>query len=496
MLTFPAVFPILLPLQQGILSGRIPRIFQQEKGGSVVLISLLPHHQTKMDKNYPRFHFRPAYNWINDPNGTIYFNGSYHLFYQYNPASDKWGNLHWGHTRTKDFIHYEVMKDMLCPQHEKGEHHCFSGCIGINSNGNPVLMYTSVQYDEKHNPNIQKAVLLDKDMKTLSDERINAITVDMEGLPSEIRHDWRDPYMFNADGRFFLVLGAAVGSSQVPSILLFESPDGSLVNWKYLKVLQTFKPIIELMECPNFFPLQGKWVLLGSPYGQVQYQTGTFNTEKLEFKTEEAGLIDHSSQFYATNTFRDNRNRTILVAFINGFSSGQGWNNVISIPRTLSLTDNRELVQLPISEFDTLQGKSLLSGGKDKADIMLNGAMQISDPALLQCRITCTVIRSEATAEMEVLLKAGTREICKISIAPEEIVFDSIHIPSTRQNATEIDLLIDHSVMEIFIDGGRYCATRTNEAIQNLETLEFKGNCLLKALQVHEVKSLSIIEEQ
>jgi len=313
-----------------------------------------------MKTTYPQYHFRPNKNWINDPNGTIFHKGYYHIFYQYNPTSDSWGNLHWGHTRTKDFINYEVLSNNLYPQKEIGETDCFSGCIAINKDNIPVAIYTSVSFEKEDTPNIQKAVFLNEDLTKFDTKRIESLRIDQLDLPI-IRNDWRDPYVFKAEDRYFLVLGAAIGKKQTPVVLLFENTDGSLTNWKYLKELISFKPIIELFECPNFFKLQDKWVLLGSPYQEVEYYSGTFDVEKLDFIVEKSGVIDHCAQYYATNTIQDNQMRTIVFAFERGFSKDQGWNNVISIPREISINDKNEIIQKPINEIYSLRKKILIN---------------------------------------------------------------------------------------------------------------------------------------
>ena len=72
------------------------------------------------DKFYPGFHYRPQKNWINDPNGLIYKDGWYHMFYQYNPGGDVWGDIHWGHAKSRDLIHWEECTVALTPSYAEG----------------------------------------------------------------------------------------------------------------------------------------------------------------------------------------------------------------------------------------------------------------------------------------------------------------------------------------------------------------------------------------
>ena len=95
------------------------------------------------DRYYPGYHFRPSINWMNDPNGPIFKNGWYHLFFQYNPNSDVWGDIHWGHAKSKDLIHWEMCPIAIAPSTEAGEVHCYSGCA-VDRGDEVRIFYTSI----------------------------------------------------------------------------------------------------------------------------------------------------------------------------------------------------------------------------------------------------------------------------------------------------------------------------------------------------------------
>ncbi|HTG45843.1 MAG TPA: glycoside hydrolase family 32 protein, partial [Verrucomicrobiae bacterium] len=100
--------------------------------------------RAQADPDRPGYHILPPANWINDPNGPIYHNGYWHMFYQHNPYGDGWGNMHWGHVRSKDLAHWEHLPIALWPSKESGEEHVFSGCAGMRADGKPIIFYTSV----------------------------------------------------------------------------------------------------------------------------------------------------------------------------------------------------------------------------------------------------------------------------------------------------------------------------------------------------------------
>ena len=98
----------------------------------------------------PQLHFTAPYHWINDPNGLIYYQGYYHIFYQHFPYASKWGTMHWGHAITKDFIHYQHLPIALYPSKHYDRNGCFSGSA-IEKDNKLYLYYTAIQYT-KENP--------------------------------------------------------------------------------------------------------------------------------------------------------------------------------------------------------------------------------------------------------------------------------------------------------------------------------------------------------
>ena len=142
----------------------------------------------------PKYHFLPKANWMNDPNGPIFYKGEFHLFYQHNPYGEQWGNIHWGHAKSKDLVHWQHLPIALIPNHELGEEHCFSGCC-VNNDGTPSIIYTSI------GPERLPSTGAEQWMATSSDDMITwqksphnpLMTIDIHG-DLDIR-EWRDPYI-------------------------------------------------------------------------------------------------------------------------------------------------------------------------------------------------------------------------------------------------------------------------------------------------------------
>lgn len=440
-----------------------------------------------MDNKRPVFHFRPSQHWINDPNGTIKIGEYYHLFYQYNPYGTKWGNMHWGHARTKDFLTYEVLPNMLGPEEGTDETQCFSGCIGINKDGNPVIIYTCVKGE--NDPNTQKTLVCDPLLLNLSGKRKESLTVNMEGLPI-VRNDWRDPYCFMVNDTQYLVVDAAIDETQVPAVLLFESSDHSLTSWKFVKVFMRFQPIFEMMECPNFFPARnGKWLFLGSPYSEVEYRLGKLDEKTMDFTIEKTGFVDYCSQFYATNTIIDTQ-RTLLFAFVRGWSStNKDWNNVISLPRNIKANEQNEIIQTPIKEIDNLHGEVLVDHHGET--LAFSTPLSIEDPSILQSEITFVLELSKG-AMVNLLLKTPPHILCQILFSRTLVKMDSTYIPVGDKAEYNVRLFVDHTMLELFIDDGRGCCTRVLENLSNLSSIEFRGDGAIRDLRIYHMNPITV----
>ena len=278
------------------------------------------------DPNRPICHFTPPSKWMNDPNGTIFHRGWFHLFYQHNPFGDQWGFMHWGHARSHDLIHWEHLPIALAPAVELGEEHCFSGCIAVDHEGTPRLFYTSVPFNGGRYAQ-WRASPMDEDLLTWQRDQ-------MPVFPEPLAHgqDARDPFIFRHQGRTFLIYGAAQGPRS--TIPLWEAEDGDLSRLvsrgEFFSLPQAQMPFC---ECPNVLPVGDKMLLLLSPFRAVEWRLGTFDGQR--FVEERLGRLDLHDHFYATNTLLDEQGRIVVVGWIRGFKIGTGWNGCLALPRLI-----------------------------------------------------------------------------------------------------------------------------------------------------------------
>ncbi len=371
------------------------RTFLRQMGASGAAVSLCCHadllngarrfdgmvSQEKLaaDPLRPQFHLLPARNWMNDPNGPIYWKGQYHMFFQYNPNAAVWGDMHWAHATSPDMIHWKHQPIALAPTPGSYDSEgCFSGSA-VDDKGTATFLYTGVKSvppadatlrDGTHNFLETQCLATSQDPDLRQWEKLAAPVL----LPP---HDmkltgFRDPCLWHEGQIWYLGVGsgqAGVGGM----ILLFRSTD--LRHWEYLHPLvtgkknskQTSDPVDsgEMWECPDFFLLGKKHVLLYSTERRVYWESGELDPKELVFHSQKRGLLDFGS-FYAPKSQLDAKGQRILWGWITEtrpeaeFSSA-GWAGCMSLPRVLSVDDNGELKMQVLPAMEAVAGQANVS---------------------------------------------------------------------------------------------------------------------------------------
>ncbi len=328
--------------------------------------------------NYrPRYHFRPESNWLNDPNGLVYYEGEYHLFYQHNPNKPLWGSTHWGHAVSKDLIHWDHLPIALKPD-ELG--YIFSGSVVIDKHDTSglfdgesglVAIYTNAREKGGGDYLQRQSIAFSKDQGRSWTKYGDNPVLENPGLAN-----FRDPDVFWHDptNKWIMVV-----SSQSHA-RLYGSSD--LKDWTYLSEFgEEFGSHEGAWECPELFKLslknnQERWVLaVGDVFGgkaggsRVQYFVGKF--DGVEFTPDnssgEISWVDYGQDFYAARRWNYlPGNRNVWIGWLNNLNymesipSG-GWRGTMSIPRELGLkrdSGNIYLTQQPISELKNLREES------------------------------------------------------------------------------------------------------------------------------------------
>ena len=456
------------------------------------------------DPNRPIYHLQPPALWNNDPNGPIFYKGTYHLFYQHNPYGDDWGHMHWGHFKSQDLAHWQHMPIALAPSEDLGEEHCFSGCATVTKKGQVMLIYTSIG---KRLPEQWSAVPEDDELSRWKKHPANPILTEKLHGATEV-HEWRDPFVFLHEGRQYLVTGGNLNASKGGQAVVnvYRAENEALTEWKYLGVLfQHPDAKVKNIECPNFFKLGDKWVLIVSQAQPVQYFVGSLDPERMRFKAEKRGVMDYGN-YYAPNCKEDGKGRRVLWGWVKDFPPGRGWNGCLTLPRILTLTPDGQLLQQPAPELQNLRNT--------KAGNPLTPEWRVTD---LQLTDSSKVLENIQGDALEILARfdPGDAKSCGIKIRrfadgrrAVAITYDGkqldvagMQMPlvlSPENRTLELHIFADHSVVEVYANPG-LCLTRVIDAGPGdvgVEVFSKGGSCKLQSLDAWPMKSMWVNESQ
>jgi fructan beta-fructosidase len=322
----------------------------------------------------PAFHFAAARNWLNDPNGLVWYDGEYHLFFQYNPEGSEWGNMSWGHAVSADLVHWTELP--IAWPYTVVEH-VFSGCVvvdhhntsGLGADEHPamVALYTA------HHP--------------VTGHQAQALAWSVDRGRTWTRHpgnpvldigstEFRDPKVFWYEPGGHWVMAVALPVEQV--IRFYRS--GDLLEWSHLSDFFSTGSEPGLWECPDLFelPVEGerddtRWVLLvslgpggGGDWLGTQYFVGTFDGRRFiaDVPSKRGSRLDHGADFYAAVSFTDAPARQRLVmGWMNNWSYAAStptgsFRGSMATPRTVTLreVDGRvRPVQRPVATLASLR---------------------------------------------------------------------------------------------------------------------------------------------
>jgi beta-fructofuranosidase len=414
---------------------------------------------------------------MNDPNGPIFWDGEYHMFYQYNPDGAYWGNMHWGHAVSEDMLHWRHLPIALAPTPGGPDAQgCFTG-TAVVQDGRVLMMYTGV-FDSPEDlatikdvvPMLREtqclAVANDRELRAWSKEKAPVISVPP---PSLEVNGFRDPSPWRHGDWWYTVVASGI-ANQGGAVLLYRSRD--LRNWEYQHIfacrnskgvadLNPFDPW-EVWECPEFFPLADRHVLIFSTGGKTHWQSGKLDEEKMTFHPEQAGILDYGN-LYAAKTQLDKSGNRIIWGWITEARpladyKAAGWAGLMSLPRELSMTSDGHLRFHVANEVNRLRGREEvlnLAAGQDKVRTQID-AMRIQD-----CcgEVLCAAHKS---SEPFALLLSGKDEdaypwltLEYDPLHPDQISVDARPLDMTlgMNEDLEFHLYVDGSVIEAFVNG-------------------------------------------
>ena len=444
--------------------------------------------KTNRENFRPLYHHTPEYGWMNDPNGMFYHDGVWHLYYQWNPYGSKWQNMTWGHSTSRDLIHWTHEGTAIEPD---GLGTIFSGSCALDPDNTVgygkdavVALYTSAA---------------DMQTQSLAGSTDGGITFQKYAgnpvltLPTEAR----DPNMFyNPDTKLWTIVLAHALEHEV---LFFTSPD--LKTWTKTCSFGKVAAQGGVWECPDLFPLEidgkKKWVLLlnlnpGGPFGgsATQYFIGdydgkTFTSDTLADGTIPTKWMDFGKDHYATVSWSDAPDsRRTAIGWMSNWQYAADvptlqYRSANTCPRDLSLfSDNGEiyLASVPSPELRKMRSKASVANVSFSAPAKgRTFALPKTNDGI--CEIEFDIDASKKKGNTEIILSNEKGENVKIiyNAADNTISFDrkesgivdfSIDFPAvtvaptfTHDGRTSVHMLIDRSSIEMFAKDGRYAMT-------------------------------------
>ncbi|MGG2066763.1 glycoside hydrolase family 32 protein [Bacillus sp. S14(2024)] len=419
------------------------------------------------------FHIQPETGLLNDPNGFSYYNGEYHLFYQWFPLGPVHGLKYWYHTKSKDLVHWENAGIGIEPRNDYDSHGAYSGSA-IEHEGKLYLFYTGNTRDEKWVRKPYQCIAIMDETGKINKLEHSVI----QEVPNGYTDHFRDPKVWKKGKMFYAVIGAQ-REDETGCVVLYRSPD--LLQWSYEGELQiNLNHFGYMWECPDYFELHDRGVLLFSPQGLKPkgdhyhniYQSGYILGDKLDVKQLSMSHgsfqeLDRGFDFYAPQTMLDTEGRRILVGWmglpeINYPTDKNGWAHCLTLPREL-LVRGDKLIQRPVKELQALRKQQY----KIK-DMICNEQKMYEGFTGTAYEMICEFTNENAT-EYGIAFRVSENErtVVKYHALERKVILDRTHSGeavgesygtkrkcSVDAQTIKFHLFVDTSSVEIFINDG------------------------------------------
>ncbi len=490
------------------------------------------------EKYRPQYHFTPEENWLNDPNGLVYYKGEYHLFYQHNPYDNIWGSMHWGHAVSRDLVHWQHLPIALEPDDELGM--VFSGSAVVDKKDSSgffegdsglVAIYTS-HLETKEGPIQNQCIAYSRDKgRTWTKYEKNPVIKNIG------EKDFRDPKVFWHEQRKKWIMVVACKDR----VQFYDS--ANLKDWNLLSNFGAGIGIHgNVWECPDLIKLpveresdsvntkadspeensadtEEKWLLsIGDTHGRstgviTQYFIGEFDGFKFSSDYEQSFIIDQGQDLYALQSWSNlPQDRKVWIGWMNNIGymnqiPTKPWRGMMSLPRELKLieTDGRiKLFQTPIEEL-----KELRENIYQQEDIHLTDEMIIYTEEE-SYEINALIEFKEAEAISFVLNENGEQQTVVGCNIKEGRIFVDRRISGVidfsdnfleykeidwevKDKKIEVNIFVDGSSLEVFIDGGELSITDLffpEKAQQKIRVKAINGGLKLRNFELYKLQSI------
>ncbi|WP_153125659.1 glycoside hydrolase family 32 protein [Peribacillus tepidiphilus] len=420
------------------------------------------------------FHIQPETGLLNDPNGFSYYNGEYHLFYQWFPLGPVHGLKYWYHTKSTNLVDWENVGIGIAPNDYFDSHGAYSGSA-VNHNGKLYLLYTGNTRDEKWERHPYQCLAVMEQNRSIT--KLGPV---ISEVPKGYTDHFRDPKVWKEGDTFFAILGAQ-RTNETGCVVLYRSTN--LLDWRFEGEVHTSLESFGYMwECPDYFELDSQGVLIFSPQGlmpegdqyQNIYQSGYVIGEKLnvqqgnlKFSHGDFIELDRGFDFYAPQTMLDPSGRRILVGWmglpeVEYPTDPYGWAHCLTLPRELSIR-NGKLIQKPVKELELLRGE------KTEVEALIKNECREFQGIRGETYELIAHFSRNSAEEFGMELRVGENEktIIKYDSKIKKVIFDRSlsgeavgeQYGTARKCSMESDdltfrIFVDVSSVEIFINDG------------------------------------------
>lgn len=404
-------------------------------------------------------HLMPPVGWLNDPNGLCWFKGRYHIFFQYSPFEVQGGLKFWGHYSSENLVSWKYEGTALYPDSPYDCHGVYSGSAFVE-NEKMHLFYTGNvkldgEYDYINNGRVTSTIHVESEDGVHFGVKEEVIP--FKEYPKNYTCHIRDPKVWKEDGKYRMVLGGRL-KEEKGSVLFYESED--LKKWELEHTLTTKKAFGYMWECPDYFTLDEAKVLSVSPQGlkreeyrfQNIYQSGYFlMKEDGSVSEEDFCEWDMGFDFYAPQTFTDNKGRRILMGWMGmpdadqeyvNPTIGENWQHCLTVPRELSFYDGK-IYQYPVEEMELLRKNGRAFDEK-------NALMETEKAFDLEVQTESEYLEIRIGGDL--MLKCGEGQAA-IFLSEEAGAGRTVRRAKTER-VRNVRILADASAVEIYLNDG------------------------------------------
>lgn len=424
-------------------------------------------------------HLKSPKGWINDPNGFIYYQGKYHMFYQHYPHATHWGKMHWGHALSTDLVHWEHQNIALYPSVTEDQHGCFSGSA-IEHDGKMYIYYTGIYlpgYEGQDLPRkkpdtvLQSAQLMivSEDGMSFDNEHGKKVIIPALTDP-EIGNisDARDPKVWRGKDAWYLVFGTTT-PEHYGQLNIFKSED--LENWTFAGKTST-KDRGWMWECPDYFETKGGEAVIFSPFGldidilpaaQTLCMTAHFDEETCSLTlSDKFDYIDYGKDIYAPQSAVDKDGNRVLFAWIRMPAPiNDSWIGALCLPRVVTVENDRVKFAVHPNVYENFVPLT------EETPDFVNGKYML--------QLTLDEGSSISLGGYRIFLENHRLKTDRSEGFPENVSWDTFAETPEIIGECHLEIFIDGPIIEIFVNKNEASVTQvTYGRTEKLELAEAK----------------------